>query len=71
MFLSEFPNGIQRRFESQKEKKKYKTNLNPPEGFCITFRIPKGNSNLAQAKKEEKGKKEAGESMFLLHKFIF
>ena len=56
MFLSEFQN--QRRLESQKEKGRDEKNLNPPEGFCITFRIPKGNSNLAQAEKEEKRKKE-------------
>ena len=36
--------GIQRRFESQKEKKRNEKNLNPAEGFCITFRIPEGNS---------------------------
>ena len=41
---SEFRKVIQRRFESQKEKKRNEKNLNPPEGFCITFRIPKGNS---------------------------
>ena len=56
MFLSEFQN--QRRLESQKEKGRDEKNLNPSEGFCITFRIPKGNSNLAQAEKEEKRKKE-------------
>ena len=35
---------IQRRFESQKEEKRNEKNLNPPEGFCITLRIPKWNS---------------------------
>ena len=62
MFHSEFQNGIQRRLESQKEKKRNKKNLNPPEGFCITFRTLKGNSNLAQAEKEDKRKepKEIG-----------
>ena len=56
VFHSEFLKGIQRRFESQKKKKKKKKkkekkrnekNLNPAEGFCITFGIPKANSNLA------------------------
>ena len=56
--------------ESQKEKKRNKKNLNPPEGFCNTFRIPKGISNLAQAEKEEKRKKETEKSRFLQHKFI-
>ena len=46
-----------------KEKKRNEKNLNPPE--CIAFRIPKGNSNLAQAKKEEKRKKETEENWFL------
>ena len=49
VFLSEFQKGIQRRLKSKKEKKRNKKNLNPPEGFCITFRIPEGNSKLAQA----------------------
>ena len=57
VFLSEFQKGIQRRLESQKEKKRNEKNLNPPGGFCITFRIPKWNSNLAQTEKEEKRKK--------------
>ena len=30
--------------KAKKEKKRNEKNLNPPEGFCITFRIPKGNS---------------------------
>ena len=29
-------------------------NLNPPEGFCITFRIPKGNSKKVENQKEKK-----------------
>ena len=28
--------------------------LNSPEGFCFTFRIPEGNSKLAQAEKKLK-----------------
>ena len=63
-FLSEFQKGIQRRFESQKEKKRNKKNLNPSEGFGITFRIPEGNSKLAQA---EKKRKETEGNRFLLH----
>ena len=65
VFLSEFQKGIQRWLESQKEKKRNEKNLNPPEGFCITFRIPEGNSKLAQA---EKKKKENEENRFLLLK---
>ena len=58
MFLLEFQKGIQRRLESQKEKKRNEKNLNPPQGFCITFRIPKGNSNLTQAKKKRKERRK-------------
>ena len=47
MFLSEFQKGIQRKLENQKGKKRNEKNLNPPEGFCITFGIPEGNSKLA------------------------
>ena len=65
VFLSDFQNGIQRRLESQKEKRRDENDLNPPEGFCITLRIPKGNSNLAQAEKEEKRKKENEGNKFL------
>ena len=65
--LSEFQKGIQRRLESQKEKKRNEKNLNPPERFCITFRIPKGNSNLAQTGKEKR-KKETEGNRFLQHK---
>ena len=36
----EFKEGL----KAKKEKKRNEKNLNPPEGFCITFRIPKGNS---------------------------
>ena len=54
MFYSEFQKGIQRRLESQKEKKRNEKNLNPPEVFCITFRIPEENSKLAQAEKRIK-----------------
>ena len=50
VFHSEFQKGIQRKLESHKEKKRN-------EGFYITFRFPKGNSNLVQAEKEEKRKK--------------
>ena len=56
--------------KAKKKKKRYE-NLNPPEGFCITFKIPKEDSNLAQAEKEEKRKKEAEKGRFLRHKFIF
>ena len=77
VFHSELQKGIQRRFESQKEKKRNE-NLNPPKGFCITFRIPKGNSNLAQTEKNQKlklkrreKKERSQKSRFLLHKFIF
>ena len=36
------------------KKKRNKKNLNPPEGFCITIRIPKENLNLTQAEKKIK-----------------
>ena len=36
------------------KKKRNEKNLNPPEGFCITFRILKGNSKLAQTKKKKR-----------------
>ena len=39
------------------KRKKRNENLNPPEGFSITFWIPEGNSTLAQAKKEIAKKK--------------
>ena len=67
VFLSEFQKGIQRLLESQEEKKRNEKNLNPPEGFCITFRIPEGNSKLAQAKKKKK-KEEIEENRFLQNK---
>ena len=41
---SESQKAIRRRFESKKRKKRNEKNLYPPEGFCIPFRIPKGNS---------------------------
>ena len=58
VFLLEFQKGIQRWLESQKEKKRNKKDLNSPEGFCIAFRIPEGNSKLAQTKKKIKEKKK-------------
>ena len=58
MFHSEFQKGIQRRFESQKEKKRNEKNLNPPEGFCITFRIPKKIGFYCSSKKK-KGKERS------------
>ena len=51
---SEFRKGIKRIFESQKEKKRNEKNLNPPEAFCITFRIPKGNSKKVWKSKKER-----------------
>ena len=55
VFHSEFQKGIQRKFESQKEKKRNKKNLNQPEGFCITFRILEGNSKkIWKPKKKRK-----------------
>ena len=50
--------GIQRRFESQKEKKRNAKNLNLPEGFCITFRIPEGNSKKVWTPKRKEKKWE-------------
>ncbi len=61
MFLSESQKGIQRCLESQKELKRNEKNLNPPEGFGILFRIPEGNSKLAQAKKNRKERREKKE----------
>ena len=55
---SEFQKGIQRRFERQKEKKRNEENLNPPEGFCITFRIPEGNSKKIWKPKRKERKWE-------------
>ena len=47
----EFKEGL----KAKKEKKRNKKNLNPPEGFCITFRIPKGNSKKVwKTKRKEK-----------------
>ena len=43
--------------KAKKNKKRNAKNLNPPERFCITFRIPEGDSKLAQAKNEDKRKK--------------
>ena len=36
----EFKEGL----KDKKEKKRNEKNLDLPEGFCITFRIPEGNS---------------------------
>ena len=57
---SKFQKEIQRWLESQKEKKRKRNekNLNPSEGFCITFKIPEGNLKLAQAVKERKERKK-------------
>ena len=41
--------------KAKKENKRNEKDLNPPEGFCITFRIPKGNSKkIWKAKKRKK-----------------
>ena len=62
--------GIQRRFESQKEKKIKEKNLNPPEGFCITFRIPKGNSKKAWKPKRKEKKWEKFKSTWRILYYI-
>ena len=45
-------------FYSSTQMELNKKNLNPPEGYCIIFRIPERNSDLAQPKKKRKRKKE-------------
>ena len=61
---------IQRMFESQKREKRNENNLNPPEGFCITFRIPKGNSKkvwMPKKKRKEMRRIEIHLKDFVLH----
>ena len=41
--------------KAKKKRKKNEKNLNPPEGFCITFRISKRNSKkIWKPKRKEK-----------------
>ena len=47
---SEFKEGL----KAKKEKKRNEKNLNPPEGICITFRIPKGNSKKVWKPKKKR-----------------
>ena len=43
--------------KAKKEKKRNEKNLNPPEGFCITFRIPKRNSKKVWKPKKKRNEK--------------
>ena len=54
----------------KKEKKRNEKNWNPPEGFCITFRIPKGNSKKVwkpKKKRKEMRRIEINLKDFVLH----
>ena len=48
VFLSEFQQGIQRRLESQNKKKRNEKNLNPPEGYYITYRISEAEKKIKE-----------------------
>ena len=67
---SESQKWFQRSFESQKEEKRKEKNLNPPEGFCITLRIPKWNSKKVwkpNKKRKEMRRIEIHLKDFVLH----
>ena len=49
----EFKEGL----SARKKKKRNEKYLNPPEGFCITFRIPKGNSKKVWKTKKKRNEK--------------